>query len=105
MSHLNYNYIQDNKKISECFPFNTLYYCKVFQHRQDGSVDFYRDWKTYQCTFGSLNGEFWLGKFEVIIYSRIYFSFAADGKLKNILALRNLYILNKLIETTLLFKE
>ena len=49
---------------------NTRAYCDttsggggwlVVQRRQDGSVDFNRDWVDYEDGFGSLTGEFWYG--------------------------------------------
>ncbi|XP_076437049.1 ficolin-2-like [Babylonia areolata] len=33
----------------------------VILRRQDGSVDFYRDWGQYAAGFGDLQGEFWFG--------------------------------------------
>ncbi|XP_033638988.1 ryncolin-1-like [Asterias rubens] len=33
----------------------------VLQRRQNGSVDFYRNWTEYQSGFGDLQNEFWLG--------------------------------------------
>ena len=31
------------------------------EERQDGSVDFYRNWTDYKRGFGNLEGEHWLG--------------------------------------------
>ncbi|XP_069102346.1 ficolin-2-like isoform X2 [Argopecten irradians] len=33
----------------------------LIQNRQDGTVDFYRNWTEYQTGFGDIDGEFWAG--------------------------------------------
>lgn len=35
---------------------------QVIQRREDGSVNFFRDWEAYREGFGKITGEHWLGK-------------------------------------------
>ncbi|XP_071953647.1 fibrinogen-like protein A [Antedon mediterranea] len=37
----------------------------VIQRRQDGSVNFYRNWTEYKEGFGNVNSEFWLGNEQI----------------------------------------
>ncbi|XP_071946034.1 fibrinogen-like protein A [Antedon mediterranea] len=37
----------------------------VIQRREDGLVDFYRDWTEYKKGFGNVNSEFWLGNEQI----------------------------------------
>ena len=39
-----------------------MIYLQVILRRQDGSVDFNKEWDEYKYGFGSLTGEFWAGK-------------------------------------------
>ena len=41
----------------------------MFQRREDGSVDFFRDWDDYQFGFGTPTGEHWLGLLPVCLMS------------------------------------
>ena len=57
------------------FVYNTcsnFFVLQVFQRRQDGSEDFYRNWTDYKNGFGNLIGEFWLGKLHTLCSPRHY---------------------------------
>lgn len=48
---------------------------QVFLRRQNGKLEFYRNWKNYTAGFGNMNDEFWLGKISCSSFtsSLVYF--------------------------------
>lgn len=47
----------------------------MFQHRRDGSVDFYLPWDDYKNGFGEPDGEYWIG----MIYSRVVINIKCEN--------------------------
>ena len=50
------------RSASERYAEHTVPLFQVFQRRQNGNTDFFRNWKEYEKGFGDTHEEFWLGK-------------------------------------------
>ncbi len=46
----------------KCTSMTCFTFFQVIQRREDGSVNFFRDWEAYREGFGKITGEHWLGK-------------------------------------------
>ena len=56
---------------------NFLPFPKVIQRRQNGDINFYRNWKDYKNEFGHADGEYWFGRSQITFS---YFVFLSTAK-------------------------
>lgn len=46
---------------------------QIFLRRQNGKLEFYRNWKNYTAGFGNMNDEFWLGKETSLFFFKVLY--------------------------------
>lgn len=59
---------------------------QVFLRRQNGKLEFYRNWKNYTAGFGNMNDEFWLGKIArlLVLFASLSLSHSLPSRLTRI---------------------
>lgn len=65
---------------------------QVFLRRQNGKLEFYRNWKNYTAGFGNMNDEFWLGKsIRPLVFRHYVLLTQSQLTYLNVTGLTNLY--------------